>query len=137
MSLPDPVSCSQTVAQRRPARRARARFRRSLRRFAAIFAGQKFRPVNDDLGARKCLGHPCQKHPSTKRAIPPSTRKSGEPGAPGWGACRSPMRASAARTRLSGPVPEDRILRMSLDRDDLPRESAIHTLRRRRKADAP
>ncbi len=71
-------SCSQTRNTRQPRDLRIPRTRLSLAMLSAIFLIQNPR---FDFGVRRCVGHPCQKHPSTNTTTrSPRKTKSGLPG---------------------------------------------------------
>src|SRR5467141_140748 len=84
-------------------------------RFRLIFSVQNLSLV---LGGRKCVGHPCQKHPSTKTAMCfEALAMSGVPGiALAWHLYRPPFRQTADLSSNSGRVFFPRILDIVLER---------------------
>ena len=96
-------SCSQTCNGFHPIVLSSASFLASRSRFPAILSAHHLAFA---LGATKCSGHPCQKHPSTKmtnRSF--TTTMSGRPGrSRRCSRNRTPLRWSSRRSWISGVV---------------------------------
>jgi hypothetical protein len=83
------ISCSQTLKTSYPCRRSKRLTLRSRLWFLAIFGRQYSVRLE---GARKHLGHPCQKQPSRKTiSLDLGKKRSGEPGNPCGRSFQPPM----------------------------------------------